>query len=228
MATSRVDFDIQVAGLKELHEGLRAIADRSKQRSIIGDSLSRSGKAIVIPEMRRQMAADFKHKRSHKNRKGVQDGRGAGGPAERNVTARRARLRYGELVAVNFGPRAWWSHLPIAGTRPHSLAANRGERGRWSVLPFRPDARAARRARRELGTRAISFVGSTGPSMTRGSVRANAGLRHPGTRGTDSIRKAVAGVVPRLNERYVADLSTAYERYISRPTRQAKPRTPGT
>lgn len=228
MSTSRVDFDIQVAGLKELHEGLRTIADRGKQRSIIGDSLSRSGRAIVIPKMRRQMAADFKRKGSHQNPRGVENGRGQGGPAERNVTARRARLRYGELVAVNFGPRAWWSHLPIGGTRAHSLEAKKSGRGRWSLLPFQPDVRAARRARRELGTRAISFVGSAGPSMTRGSVRANAGLRHPGTRGTDSIGKAVRGVVPRLNERYVADLSTAYERYLSRPTRQAKARTPGT
>lgn len=225
---ARTDFDVQVAGLKELVQGLRTMQDRGKQRQIIGDSLSRTGRAVVIPAMKRQMAADFKKKGSHKNPRGVENGRGQGGPAERNVTARRGRLRSGELVAVGFGPRAWWSHFPIIGTRAHSLEAKRPGRSPYSVIPAMSNAAAGRRARRAMGVRAISFSGPTGPAMTRGAVRANRGLRSPGTRGTDSIRKAVQGVVPRLNERYAADLNAAYERFISRPTRQAKPRTPGT
>lgn len=224
---SRTDFDIQVAGLKELIGGFEKLQDRSTLRSVIGGSLSTSGRAVVIPAIKRQLSADFKRKGSHRNPRGVENGRGQGGPAEKNVTARRARLRSGELVAINFGPRAWWSHFPIGGTKPHSLAAKRDGRSRFSVLPFAADPTAGRLARKRIGARAIRFSGSVGPSSARGNVRANAGLHSPGTRGTDSVHKAVQGILPALNARYVADLQKAYDKYLTKPTRAARPRKPG-
>lgn len=246
---SRTDFDIQVAGLKELIAGFEQLQDRNTLRSVIGGSLAESGRATVVPAIKRQMSADFKRKGSHRNPRGVENGRGQGGPAEKNVTARRARLRSGELVAINFGPRAWWSHFPIGGTKAHSLAAKRDGRSRFSVLPFMADAAAGRRARRGMGLRlshrgtaapgwgtwesrtsalgGIRISGAAGASSVRGSVRANAGLHSPGTRGTDSVHKAVQGVVPALNARYVADLQKAYDKYLTKPTRSARPRKPG-
>lgn len=224
---SRTDFDIQVAGLKELIAGFEQLQDRNTLRSIIGGSLAESGRATVVPAIKRQLSADFKKKGSHRNPRGVDNARGQGGPAERNVTARRARLRGGELVAINFGPRAWWSHFPIGGTKAHSLAAKRDGRSRFSVLPFAADPTAGRRARKGIGARAIRFSGAAGASSVRGSVRANAGLHSPGTRGTDSVHKAVQGVVPALNARYVADLQKAYDKYLTKPTRSARPRKPG-
>ena len=221
----RTDFDVQVAGLKELVEGLRTMQDPKAQKRIIGDSLAKTGKAVVIPALRQQMASDFKKRGVHRNKRGVTSGRGKGGPAERNVTARRSRLRNGELVAVNFGPRAWWSHFPITGTKPHVIAATgRGPFGRQAPSSV---VRSINRQYTGRTNRSNGDLTRTGKALfIQGYYRER--VQHPGSRGTDSIRKAVQGVVPRLNERYAADLSAAYERFISRPTRQAKPRTPGT
>lgn len=224
---SRTDFDIQVAGLKELVAGLETLQKRSTLQSVIGGSLATSGRAVVVPAIKRQLSADFKRKGSHRNPRGVENGRGQGGPAEKNVTARRARLRSGELVAINFGPRAWWSHFPIGGTKAHSLAAKRDGRSRFSVLPFAADPTAGRLARKRIGAKAIRFSGSVGASSVRGSVRANAGLRSPGTRGTDSVHRAVQGVLPAVNARYIGDLEKAYQKHLTNPTRRAKPRPPG-
>lgn len=220
MAT-RTDFDMQVAGLKELIVGLRTLQGRELGR-VIDRSLSTTMRRVVVPAMRRQMSSDFKEKGSHRSK--VEAKRGEGGPAERSVTVRNVRKRHGELVAKSAGPRAWYAHMPIAGTKPHSLAAKKKGRGPFSVLPFRADVGAARKARRGMGTRGIRLVGAAGPAQMRGSVRANAGLRHPGTRGTNSIQKAVQGVVPRMNERYATDLGAAYQKHLVGPTKRAKPR----
>lgn len=236
MAT-RTDFDMQVSGLKEFIAGLRTLQGPELRR-VVDRSLTTTMRRVVVPEMKRQMSADFKDKGSH--RSSVTPARGQGGPAERNVTVRTVRKRAGELTAKSAGPRAWWSHFPIAGTRPHSLAARRQGRKAYSVLPYRGDAVVGRRARRSMGftlnkatpdggTRtvglgAIRIVGSRGPAQTRGSVRVNAGLRSPGTRGTNSVQKAVQRVVGRVNARYVADLGAAYQKHLVQPTRRAKPR----
>jgi hypothetical protein len=233
---TRTDFDLQVAGLKELIAGLRVLQG-AELRRVVDRSLTSTMRRVVVPEMKRQMGADFKDKNSH--RSSVKPGRGQGGPAERNVTVRTVRKRAGELTAKSAGPRAWWSHFPIAGTKAHSLAARSGRKP-FSVLPYRPDAAAGRRARQSMGftltkatpdggTRtvglgAIRIVGSRGEAQTRGNIRSNAGLRSPGTRGTNSIQKAVQRVVTRVNQRYASDLGAAYQKHLVQPTRRAKPR----
>jgi len=145
---TRTDFDMQVSGLKEFIAGLRTLQGPELRR-VVDRSLTTTMRRVVVPEMKRQMSADFKDKGSH--RSSVTPARGQGGPAERNVTVRTVRKRAGELTAKSAGPRAWWSHFPIAGTRPHSLAARRQGRKAYSVLPYRGDAVVGRRARRSMG-----------------------------------------------------------------------------
>lgn len=196
---ARTDFELQVAGIKELVQGLRTMQDPKVLGRVIGASLDRTGRAVVVPAIKRRIAADTKNPGSHRPPRS-KDGSGAAtpkrgtqGPAARNVTSRAVkRLRPGELVARNFGPRAWYSHFPIVGTRPHEIRPRPGNtrglyvRGRW-----------------------VSRVD------------------HPGSRGTDSVRKAVQGVVPVLDARYAKDLDAAWQRHLTGPTRRARPKPPG-
>lgn len=215
----RTDFDMQVSGLKEFVTGLHTLGEALPK--VLESSASRSIRGVVIPAMKRQMSADFKREGSHKPPRN-DDGtvskpkRGRSGPAERNVTVRKLRRRQGEVVALAAGARAWYAHFPIAGTRPHVIQA-RGIRGALAS---------------GASVRAINRLQSGG--LRTGSRSANRALlisgvyttrvMHPGSRGTDSIRKAVHGVAEQMNTRYVADLQTAYDRHLAGPTRRARPK----
>lgn len=197
---ARVDFDIKVAGLEELVQGLKDLQGQALAK-VIADSLRRSARGVVVPAMRRQMAADFKRTGSHQSK--VKPARGQAGPAERNVTVRTVRRRSGEVVALSIGPRAWYSHFPIGGTKPHVITA----RGL--------SARQVRQLNRGTAPRAL-VIGS----------RFLAKVNHPGSRGTDSVTKAARGVTDQLNARYVSDLQKAYDKHLAGPTRRARPKTP--
>ena len=251
MTGTRTRFDMQVTGLSELVIGLRTMQGPELAKTI-EDSASRTIRGVAVPAMKRQMSADFKHKGSHREPKRRGGGGeqatprpGRGGPAESNVRVRRLRKRGNEIVAISAGPRAWYAHLPIGGTEPHSLEGRKGA-GRYSVLPMQANAAAGRAARNRMGLRlslagqaapgwgtweqktvglrGIRISGRAGAASVRGSVRFNRGLRHPGTRGTNSIQKAVRGIEPVMNTRYASDLQKAYDRRIAGPTRRARPR----
>lgn len=214
----RTDFDMQVAGLKELVVGLQTMQGPELGK-VIADSARRTARSVAVPAMRRQMQADFKRPGSHRPPK-KKDGSGErstpkpgqGGPAERNVTVRSLRKRSGELVALSVGPRAWYAHWPIAGTRPHVIRAS-GVGGRASNAEVRRFNRLGGRASVEGISQALAFSG-----------RYRTQVHHPGVRGTDSIRKAVVGIAPTMNARYVTDLQAAYDKHIAGPTRRAKPK----
>jgi hypothetical protein len=197
---TRTDFDLQVAGLKELIVGLRELQGPELGK-VIDRSLTTTMRRVVVPEMKRQMAADFKRPGSHRPKEGLKVKRGQSGPTARNVTVRSVRKRSGELVAKSAGPRSWYSHFPIGGTRAHVITA--------AGL----DARSVRQLNRGTASRALRIAGAFA-----------ARVEHPGSRGTNSIAKAVQAVVPRLNARYRSDLEAAYQKHLVQPTRRAKPR----
>lgn len=218
----RVDFDLKVAGITELIAGLETLQG-PELRKVITDSLSRTARGVVVPAMRRQMASDFKRTGSHKDRKGVSPKRGQGGPAESNVTVRSTRKRHGELVALGVGPRAWYGHFPIGGTKPHVISATgRGPFGRQAPSSV---VRSINREYTGRTTRSSGALTRTGRALyIQGYYRER--VQHPGSRGTDSITRAVRGITDQLDARYGADLQKAYDKHLVGPTRRAKPRTP--
>lgn len=197
---ARTDFDLQVSGLKELIAGLRELQGPELGK-VIDRSLSTTMRRVVVPEMKRQMNADFAKPGSHRPKKGLTVKRGQSGPTARNVTVRSVRKRSGELVAKSVGPRSWYSHFPIGGTKRHIISA----RGL--------DARAVRSLNRGTATAALRIAGQF-----------VAKVEHPGSRGTNSVEKATQRVMARLNARYVSDLEAAYQKHLVQPTRRAKPR----
>lgn len=227
---SRTDFDMEVSGLKEMVTGLRTLQGPELPK-VIEASAGRTMRAVVVPAMRRQMSADFKDKGSHREPKKA-DGSGErakprpgrSGPAERNVTVRKLRKRSGEIVALKAGPRAWYAHFPIAGTKAHVIRA-RGAFGEATSSDVRKINRLARGEYR-FTTRDLQ-----GGKVSKAYMRAlvinglyRQQVSHPGSRGTNSIQKAVQGVTPQLNARYAGDLQAAYEKHLAGPTRRARPR----
>lgn len=214
----RTDFDMHVSGLKEFVAGLGTLGEDLPR--VLEASATRSIRGVVLPAMRRQMSADFKDKGSHRPPRN-DDGsvskpkRGRGGPAERNVTVRKLRKRTGEVVALIAGPRAWYAHFPITGTRPHVIQA----RGLGGFAASGSVVRSLNRLARgdyRTGSRAFNRA-----LVFRGIYTTK--VMHPGTKGTDSIRKAVQSVAHLMNARYVSDLQAAYEKHLAGPTRRARP-----
>lgn len=113
--------------------------------------------------------------------------KGATGNLRRSISARANKLRPGEMAVATVGTRfkiARHRHLVTEGTDPHSLAAKRPGKSRYSVIPVRGGAP-------KLGyrVRAISFSGGTGDSQRVGSVRLNAGLYHPGSKANPFVER---------------------------------------
>lgn len=113
--------------------------------------------------------------------------KGATGNLRRSISARANRLKPGEMAAATVGTRfkiARHRHLVVAGTEPHSLAAKRAGKGRYSVLPTTGAA-----PKPGFRVRAISFSGGRGDSQRVGNVRRNADLRHPGSRPNPFVER---------------------------------------
>lgn len=203
---------MSVSGLREMIVGFHELQGPELPR-VIGMSLAGSMRAVVVPAIKRQMSSDFKDLGSHREPKDSsgtprKPRRGRGGPAEKNVTVRKVRKRGGELVAIGVGPRAWYAHFPIAGTRPHVISTRAvGARG--------TDSRARRINR---GTETLTDRGALAFGGRFATV-----VNHPGSRGTNSVQKAVQGVERQVNERYAADLQKAYDRVIAGPVNRARP-----
>lgn len=227
MSGTRTDFDMQVSGLHELVAGLRTMRG-PEQVKVIESSAARSMRAVVIPSMRAQMRSDFKVLGSHREPR-RQDGTlskpkpGRAGPAESNIRVKKLPKRGNEIVALSAGPRAWYAHMPIGGTRPHVISASGlgGEASRSQVRTINRSLTGQRLTRRDGYT-----LTRTGRALLiRGAFASR--VEHPGSAGTNSIQKAVRGIEPQMNARYAADLQTAYDKHIAGPTRRARPRTPG-
>lgn len=225
MTGTMTRFDMEVSGLKELVAGLRTMQGPELVKTI-EDSASRTIRGVAVPAMKRQMAADFKNLGSHKEPR-RKDGSGERskpkpgrqGPAERNVRIRRLRKRGNEIVAIAAGPRAWYAHYPIGGTRPHVIAA--------SGLGGVATSSIVRSMNRDYtGKRLITKDGQltrSGRALLIGNLYATR-VQHPGSTGTNSIQKAIRGIEPQMNARYATDLQKAYDRRIAGPTRRAKKR----
>lgn len=191
--------DFQVSGLEELLAGLGAL-DHKGIQNLATASLKRSSAGLVRAVRREAPVGPSPHVSSAKGK------RGSKGPLSRNVTARKLRTRQGELVAISVGPRAWYKHFVIRGTRPHIIEArdaggvraesadirriNRYEAGGYTS--DRANSRHALRLARAAQGRFVSRV------------------RHPGARGNDFVSRAARGQAGPLRMALARDIEARF------------------
>ena len=112
-------YDVEISGLTEFKAALEFLSTKEKNR-YVGRAMQDAGKDILVPAIKQNLASDIKKANSHKGKKGKQ---GHSGPLEAKVTARLAKKKAGEIVAVNVAPRAWYRHFFLHGTKPHVISA---------------------------------------------------------------------------------------------------------
>lgn len=121
----RADVSFQIKGLNVLLGQMTAMQGRGFQKSA-SKSMAKVMRTIVVPALK--TAAP--HGAPNRNKK-VKAGRK--GPVGRNITVRSVRKRRGEFVALSAGPRAFYAHFGIVGTKDHIIGVNRrrGDGGRY-------------------------------------------------------------------------------------------------
>lgn len=122
----RMDIDT-----RDLLRAQRALATltRPELRKTTSKALTAAAESVVAPEMRKQISSAAKGRSPRRPSDMGAPKRGTSGPLARSVRSKQLRARdagsHGggvELVAVGVAPRAWYRHLFIKGTKPHSLA----------------------------------------------------------------------------------------------------------
>lgn len=192
-------LDFRVTGLDELLAALGDL-DRKGLQNIAASSLKRSTPGLVRAVRREAPTGPSPHVSAARGK------RGRKGPLSRNVTARKVRARQGELVAISVGPRAWYKHFVIRGTRPHVIAAQGADGARagssdirrinrYEAGGYTSDRANSRKALRLARAASGRFV-----------VR----VRHPGARGNDFVRRAARGQAGPLRQALARDIEARF------------------
>lgn len=181
-------IDGVLAALGELDEaGLRKLATQSMKRSLKGtvDAIRREAPKGPAP-----------HRSSARGRRGKK------GPLSRNVTVRTIRRRSGEMVALQVGPRAWYKHFVIRGTRSHVIQAS----DRSGSVAQGADLR---RINRFESGHYLTRKGRLGAMLVHSRFVFR--VRHPGAHGDDFVARAARGQGERVRAALVDDMRTRVE-----------------
>lgn len=145
----RVDARFEITGLNVVLGQMSSCQGRGFQKGA-ARQMKKVMQLVVVPALRAGAPRGAANR--NKNVK-----RGRGGPENRNITVRQARLRPGEFVALSAGPRAFYAHFGIVGTKDHVIGVNRvrGAGGRYGVEAKLPGARG--RSYTVSGRRSRSF-----------------------------------------------------------------------
>lgn len=176
MSSNGTDF--RVTGMTELLAVLAEAQGLSLKRTT-ESSLKSSGKNLVTAIRREAPTGPAPHTSAQKGK------RGRKGPLAQKVTTKVLRPRHGEIAAINTGPRAWYKHFVIRGTKPHIISATSrsGEQAPGS------DVRSMNRGTLKVGDRFVFRV------------------HHPGARANDFVHRAARG----QGDRITADLKANVE-----------------
>ncbi|MBX3031913.1 MAG: HK97 gp10 family phage protein [Chloroflexi bacterium] len=212
------DVAFRVTGIDELLATLGAL-DEKGMRALATKSMKRSTKGLETA-IKRAAPVGTGHRRSSQVGK-----KGKRGPLARNVTTRSIRRRQGELVALQVGPRAWYKHFVIRGTRRHVIEAYDAQGGRAERSNL-AEVRAAQKAGIRPPKRtydAVSAInrleaGNLPAWGTDGHARALRfnrryvfRVRHPGARGNDFVVRAARGKATEIRDALAADIETRIE-----------------
>jgi len=127
-----------VKGLDSIQRGFRALAQPELTRTA-KPAFQSGSKSIFLPEVKK-----LAPRGPSPHLSAVRGTRGKKGPLSKNVTtkllASKSAKRYNLLFAYTTGPRAWYRHFVIKGTRAHSLAKGARLRGNvnQNLPPFHP------------------------------------------------------------------------------------------
>lgn len=187
--------DLRITGMDELLASLGAL-DEKGMRKLATQSIKRSLKGTVEALKREAPRGPAPHRSSAKGR------RGRKGPLSRNVTVRSLRRRTGELVALQAGPRAWYKHFVIRGTKAHVIEARAADGSRATSSEVRRINRFEsgyyRTRKGHLGALLIS---------SRFVFR----VRHPGASGNDFVSRAASGQGERVRDALAKDMAIRVE-----------------
>ena len=121
----RTDGFVQVKGLQEAMHALGVFTDPRIFGRMIEVELGVAAKAVIVPAIQQEARSAGRYSPSKNRNRGKASRRG---PLAKNVTVlqnkRKYNVKFGggnTIAAVNVGPRAWYRHFVIQGTRRHSL-----------------------------------------------------------------------------------------------------------
>lgn len=174
----RADVRFEVKGLDVLRRQMTACQGRGFQKGATR-SMKKVMQTVVLPALKAAAPKGAKNRQKAKS--------GRQGPVASNIKVLVARKRPGEFVALKAGPRAWYAHFGIHGTKDHVIRAglNRANRNRQGQ--YRPDtsnasSRRSRAANREGHVPALSVNG-----------RFYSVVRVKGVKSSDWVTRAASG-----------------------------------
>lgn len=120
ISRTRTTGYVTVKGLEEAMRALGVFTTPTVFAKLVEAELTAAAKTVIVPAI--QQAAP---KGPAPHRSAMRGKRGRRGPLSKTVTVitnkRKYRRNNTEVGAVNVGPRAWYRHFVIQGTRPHGL-----------------------------------------------------------------------------------------------------------
>lgn len=194
------DVDFRVTGIAELLAGLGAL-DQKGLAKLATASMKRSTKGLQDAIKRDAPRGPEPHASARRGKRGKK------GPLSRTVTTRTIRKRQGEMVALQVGPRAWYKHFVIRGTRRHVIEATDSS-----------GARAGSDSLRRINRFAAG--GYTSGSANSRKARALAigdsrrfvfRVHHRGARGNDFVSRAARGRQHQIRDALARDIATRFE-----------------
>jgi hypothetical protein len=123
-------FEIDARDLLKAQKALKALG-QPQLRKTTAKALTAAAQSIVVPVMRAEIAGSVKGKSPSPRPTWMgSPKRGKQGPLSKSVRSKQLRKRSArsgdEMIAIGVGPRAWYKHFVIQGTRAHTLAGPHG------------------------------------------------------------------------------------------------------
>lgn len=114
---------VEIRGLQEALNAMGVFTDPAVFNKMVTAELAAAAKEVIVPAIQGEAKSASKYSPSRSRTRGKQ---GRRGPLAKTVTVKNNKRKYRrnstEVAAVNVGPRAWYRHFVVQGTRRHSLA----------------------------------------------------------------------------------------------------------